>query len=235
MLDTSLRSARKRFVLLYLLIVQAIAGTAAHADILTDQLHRVAPQIDRRVLELAVNAMQCATANGMSQSQRLAVIDYSLPSTEPRLWVFDLRQRKLLYRELVAHGRNTGENYARDFSNVVGSLKSSIGLFRTLDTYQGSNGYSLRMEGLDAGFNDKALERAIVMHGAPYVNENLARKQGRVGRSWGCPAVRAGVARRMIDALKGGQFVFSYYPDPRWLASSRYLSCKTTNNIALAN
>lgn len=235
MLDKSFRCARKRLVLLYLLIVQVMAGTAAHADFLTDQLRRAAPQIDRRVLELAVNAMQCATANGMSPSQRLAVIDYSLPSTEPRLWVFDLRQRKLLYRELVAHGRNTGENYARDFSNAEGSLKSSIGLFRTLDTYQGSNGYSLRMDGLEAGFNDRALERAIVMHGAPYVNEDIARKQGRVGRSWGCPAVRAGIARRMIDALKGGQFVFSYYPDPHWLASSRYLHCKATTDIALSN
>lgn len=213
--------------------VQAIASATAHAgSILADQLRRTAPHIDRRVLDLAVNAMQCATANGVSASQRLAVIDYSLPSTEPRLWVFDLRQRKLLYRELVAHGRNSGENYARDFSNTEGSLKSSLGLFRTLDTYNGSNGYSLRMDGLEAGFNDRALERAIVMHGAPYVSEKLARKQGRVGRSWGCPAVRAGIARRMIDALKGGQFVFSYYPDPHWLASSRYLNCNAANTLA---
>lgn len=217
----------------------AYVGSTAHTthtahttNILTEQLSRTAPHLDRQVLDLAVNAMQCATANGMSPSQRLAVIDYSLPSTEQRLWVFDLQKRKLLYRELVAHGRNTGENYARDFSNVEGSLKSSLGLFRTLDTYNGSNGYSLRMDGLEEGFNDKALDRAIVMHGAPYVNEGLARKQGRVGRSWGCPAVRAGIARRMIDALKGGQFVFSYYPDPHWLASSRYLHCKATNTIA---
>ena len=219
--------------MLCLLIAQVVASATAHAgSILADQLRRTAPQLNRQVLDLAVNAMQCATAHGMSPSQRLAVIDYSLPSTEPRLWVFDLRQRKLLYRELVAHGRNTGENYARDFSNTEGSLKSSLGLFRTLDTYHGSNGYSLRMDGLEEGFNDRALDRAIVMHGAPYVNEDLARKQGRVGRSWGCPAVRAGIARRMIDALKGGQFVFSYYPDPHWLASSRYLHCKAVNTIA---
>jgi len=218
---------------LCLLTGQVVASATAHAgNLLADQLRRTAPQIDHQVLELAVNAMQCATTHGMSPSQRLAVIDYSLPSTEPRLWVFDLQKRKLLYRELVAHGRNTGENYARDFSNIEGSLKSSIGLFRTRETYNGSNGYSLRMDGLEEGFNDKALERAIVMHGAPYVSETLARKQGRVGRSWGCPAVRAGIARRMIDTLKGGQFLFSYYPDPRWLASSRYLNCKSTNTIA---
>jgi len=187
-------------------------------DNLTDALRKVAPSID-------ADAMHCATAHGMSPSQRLAVIDYSKPSTEPRLWVFDLQQRKLLYRELVAHGRNSGDNYAHAFSNTEGSLQSSLGLFRTLDTYNGNNGYSLRMDGLEAGFNDKALDRAIVMHGAPYVNADLAHKQGRVGRSWGCPAVRSGIARQMIDTLKGGQFVFSYYPDPHWLAASRYLHC----------
>lgn len=233
MLDQSFRRASKRLcVALCLLAAYTVASTAHAGNLLADQLRRTAPQINRQVLDLAVNAMQCATAHGMSPSQRLAVIDYSLPSTEPRLWVFDIQKRKLLYRELVAHGRNSGENYARDFSNTEGSLKSSLGLFRTLDTYQGSNGYSLRMDGLEAGFNDKALDRAIVMHGAPYVNEDLARKQGRVGRSWGCPAVRAGIARRMIDALKGGQFVFSYYPDPRWLASSRYLNCNAANTVA---
>lgn len=199
----------------------------ASYDVLTKALLNAAPTIDANALELAVTAMRCATAHGMSASQRLAVIDYSRPSTEPRLWVFDLQQRKLLYRELVAHGRNSGDNFAHAFSNTDGSLQSSLGLFRTLDTYNGSNGYSLRMDGLEAGFNDKALERAIVMHGAPYVNADLARKQGRVGRSWGCPAVRSGIARQMIDTLKGGQFVFSYYPDPHWLAASRYLHCGT--------
>ncbi len=203
----------------------AMSAHTTSASSLATRLVRAAPHADPQVIQLAVSAMQCATANGMEPSQRLAVIDYSRPSTEPRLWVFDLRQRKLLYSELVAHGRNSGENYARDFSNSEGSLKSSIGLYRTLNTYQGSNGYSLRLDGLESGFNDKALDRAIVMHGAPYVDADLARKQGRVGRSWGCPAVRSGIARRMIDTLKGGQFLFSYYPDPHWLASSRYLHC----------
>ncbi|MFT3930397.1 MAG: murein L,D-transpeptidase catalytic domain family protein [Spongiibacteraceae bacterium] len=234
MFENLFRRCQRPCAVLCLLIVQVLASATAHAgSILTDQLSRTAPQLNRKVLDLAVNAMQCATSNGMAPSQRLAVIDYSLPSTEQRLWVFDLQKRKLLYRELVAHGRNSGENYANDFSNVEGSLKSSLGLFRTLDTYNGSNGYSLRMDGLEAGFNDKALDRAIVMHGAPYVNEDLARKQGRVGRSWGCPAVRAGIARRMIDALKGGQFIFSYYPDPHWLAASRYLHCDAANRLAL--
>lgn len=231
MLGKSCCDAAKRLcALLCLSIACSVVSAAAQSErSLAVALSHAAPQADRHVLELAVDAMQCAGAHGMSPSQRLAVIDYSRPSTEPRLWVFDLQKRTLLYRELVAHGRNSGENYASTFSNTEGSLQSSLGLFRTLDTYSGSNGYSLRMDGLEAGFNDKAFDRAIVMHGAPYVNTDLARKQGRVGRSWGCPAVRSGIARRMIDTLKGGQFIFSYYPDPHWLAASRYLHCDALN------
>jgi hypothetical protein len=206
--------------------VQATTSLAA-------TLAKAAPSADPKVLALAVSAVDCATAHGMSPSDRLAVIDYSLPSTKPRLWVFDLNKRKLLYRELVAHGRNSGDNYPQHFSNTLGSLQSSLGLFRTLDTYSGSNGYSLRMDGLEAGVNDKALERAIVMHGAPYVDEKTANRQGRLGRSWGCPALRSGVAKQVIDTLKGGQFIFSYYPDREWLASSRYLNCDAHNTLAM--
>ena len=184
-----------------------------------------APDIDRSVLGLALQSLQCATRDGMPASSRLAVIDYSRPSLQPRLWVFDLERRKLMFRELVAHGRNSGDNLTRFFSNENGSLASSIGLFRTDETYVGSNGYSLRLDGLEPGFNDRARERAIVMHGAPYVNDSIGGSLGRLGRSWGCPAVRLGVARQLIDTLKGGQFLFSYYPDQRWLKTSHLLSC----------
>jgi hypothetical protein len=199
---------------------------------LLDALRRLAPHANPKVLSLALDATACATAHGEPASDRLAVIDYSLPSTQPRLWVFDLAKRKLLFRELVAHGRNTGDNRATRFSNKDGSLESSLGLFRTLDTYEGHNGYSLRMAGLEPGINDHALERALVIHGARYVNPALARTQGRIGRSWGCPAVRPAVARPLIDTLKGGQYVFSYYPDPRWLASSPYLKCDAGSTAA---
>lgn len=191
------------------------------------ELRLAAPDASPEVLGSALQAMQCAAGNGMPASRRLAVIDYSLPSSTPRLWVFDLDSRRLLFRELVAHGRNTGELMATRFSNDLDSRTSSLGLFRTLDTYQGSNGYSLRMQGLEPGFNDRALERAIVLHGAPYVDEDHVKKFGRIGRSWGCPAVRLGVARQIIDTLKGGQFVFSWYPDSKWLQASHYLHCTT--------
>jgi hypothetical protein len=224
----------RRAAFLAICTFSVTTSTAVHASSsLVATLAKAAPSADPKVIELAVSAIDCATAHGISPSERLAVIDYSQPSTKPRLWVFDLNKRKLLYRELVAHGRNSGENYPQHFSNTLGSLQSSLGLFRTLDTYSGSNGYSLRMDGLEEGVNDKALERAIVMHGAPYVNEKTAHKQGRLGRSWGCPAVRSGVARQVIDTLKGGQFVFSYYPDRDWLASSRYLNCGAGQTLAM--
>jgi hypothetical protein len=194
---------------------------------LQDALSQLAPQANPKVIGLALAATECAAAQGQPPSDRLAVIDYSKPSTEPRLWVFDLARRKLLYHELVAHGRNTGENLATKFSNTPESLQSSLGLFRTLGTYAGRNGYSLRMEGLEPGINDHALERALVIHGASYVNPALARLQGRIGRSYGCPAVRNAIARPLIDTLKGGQYVFSYYPDSHWLNTSPYLKCSS--------
>ena len=193
----------------------ATAPVASIADL--------APQANRDALALAMQAMRCAQVSGLGvDATRLAFIDYSRPSTEPRLWVFDLANNRLLYQEVVAHGRGSGDNLASVFSNVSGSHTSSLGLFLTRETYQGRNGYSLRMEGLEPGVNDAALARAIVMHGAPYVDPQSAAKQGRLGRSFGCPAVREAVARGMIDVLKDGQFVFAYYPDAAWLDRTRW-------------
>lgn len=181
--------------------------------------------VSSRVLNLALDAIQCATSSGEIEAPpTLTLIDYSKPSVEPRLWVFDLATGKLLFAELVAHGRNTGENFATAFSDTLNSRQSSIGLFVTGDTYVGSNGYSLRMDGLEPGFNGHARDRAIVMHGAPYVSEEIATRQGRLGRSWGCPALRQAVARNVIDTVRGGGVVFSYYPDEEWLSSSRFLN-----------
>jgi len=178
------------------------------------------------VLRLALKAIECGVASGDLQAPpTLTLIDYSLPSTTPRLWVFDLRTGKILFNELVAHGRNTGENIATSFSDAMNSHQSSLGLFVTGDTYIGSNGYSLRLDGLEPGFNLHAYDRAIVMHGAPYVSEGFIKKVGRIGRSWGCPAVRPEIAHALIDTLKGGQYVFAYYPDAAWLAKSAYLHC----------
>ncbi len=203
------------------------------APSLLDSLAKAAPTLDREVLRHALAAMQCAVNNGSAPADRLAVIDFSLPSTERRLWIFDLKRQTLLLRELVAHGQGSGDNFATRFSNREGSHQSSIGLFRTSETYVGQHGYSLRMDGLEPGINDRARERAIVIHPAEYVHPTWIRRHGRLGRSHGCPAVRPEVARMVVDSLKGGQFMFSWYPDRQWMRSSAYLNCKPQRVAAI--
>ena len=180
--------------------------------------------IDPKVFALALEAASSAVAHGqVAAPPTLTVIDYSRPSTQPRMWVYDLRSRSLLFQELVSHGRGSGKTMATAFSNVPESNMTSLGLFRTAEAYVGQNGYSLRLDGLERGVNDRARARAIVIHGAPYVNAATARANGYLGRSLGCPAVRPEVARKLIDTVKGGGLLFAYYPDKTWLSSSDFL------------
>jgi L,D-transpeptidase catalytic domain len=181
--------------------------------------------LSRQVLDLAMTAATCAQSRGVvGAAKTLTIIDYSLPSTEPRLWVLDLTNGRTLYEEIVAHGRGSGGNVATAFSNAADSHQTSLGLFVTEDTYVGQNGYSMRLNGLEPGVNDQARARAIVMHGAPYVDPALAAIQGRIGRSWGCPALRPAIARELIDRIKGGSLLFAYYPDQQWLSGSQFLT-----------
>src|SRR3990167_217006 len=203
--------------------VPALA-TSTNTQPLFNSLSRAAPKLNPQALQQALNAMQCALNSGAAQAQRLAVIDYSEPSTARRLWIFDLQKQTLLLHDLVAHGNKSGENFATRFSNRIGSYQSSLGLFRTQESYQGKHGYSLRMDGLEPGVNDRARERAIVIHAADYVNPLWSKRQGRIGRSQGCPAVRPEIARRVIDKLKGGQFMYSWYPDRSLVKASPYLN-----------
>ena len=185
--------------------------------------------IDPKVFAMALEAASAAVARGDAPHPgTLTVIDFSKPSTQKRLWVFDLRSHTLLYDEVVSHGRGSGRTMATKFSNDPGSAESSLGLFRTGETYIGKHGYSLRLDGLEPVVNDRARERALVMHPAPYVNPAAARAQGYLGRSLGCPALRPEIAHELIDAVKGGGLVFAYYPDPRWLRQSRFLQCDAT-------
>jgi hypothetical protein len=194
------------------------------SESLVSYLVTQAPGLKSDVMRLALQSAACATQNGLVKRRDLiTVIDYSIPSTEPRLFTFDLSKRELLYREHVAHGKNSGGNIPTIFSNRHGSLATSLGLFVTADTYFGSNGYSLRLRGLEKGVNDNAWDRAIVMHGANYVSSLAIRAFGRLGRSWGCPAVRAEVSKKLINTIKGGSPIFAYYPDRNWLAQSRFL------------
>jgi len=207
-----------------LLLLALLAPAMARAEDLLARLSALAPALDRDVLSMALQARDCA-ARDREVGHRLAVIDYSQPSTQVRMWVFDIDGRRLLHAEHVAHGRGSGGDVPTVFSDVEGSYQSSLGLFAMAETYVGQNGYSLRMDGLEPGINARARERLIVMHGADYVDPEQARRQGRLGRSWGCPAVRSAVAREVIDDLKGGQLLFAYADDPVWLRESTFLHC----------
>lgn len=181
--------------------------------------------IDPKVFALALEAAASAVERGQATDPTtLTVIDYSKPSTAKRMWVYDLHTHALLFDELVSHGRGSGKTNATSFSNDASSNKTSLGLFRTAETYVGHNGYSLRLDGLEPGVNDHARGRAIVVHGAPYVNAATAKANGYLGRSLGCPAVRPEVAHQLIDAIKGGGLLFAYYPDASWLKSSALLN-----------
>jgi len=181
----------------------------------------------REVLDLALQAYQCGQREGRFDRPVLTIIDYSLPSSEPRLWVIDVRTKQLLHHELVAHGEGSGETLAVAFSNETGSHQSSLGLFRTDEVYTGRFGRSLRLSGLEPGINDKARERAIVMHGSSDVSQAFVAKWGTIGRSWGCPALPEEVSTQIIDSIAGGSAIFAYYPDANWLRESRYLHCDT--------
>ncbi len=139
----------------------------------------------------------------------LTIIDYSKPSTEKRFYVVDLDKKKLIFNTYVSHGVNSGKKTATKFSNVVNSRKTSLGTFLTDTTYYGSNGYSLRLDGLTSGVNDKARERYIVVHGADYANPSFIKKNGYLGRSWGCPALPQKLSREIIDTIKGGSVIYA--------------------------
>ena len=180
----------------------------------------------REVLDLALQASHCAQHEGRLRRSLLTVIDYSLPSTERRLWVIDLERNEVLQHELVAHGDGSGDRLPTSFSNLPGSHQSSLGLFRTDESYMGRFGYALRLSGLEPGFNDNARERAIVVHAMADVSSEFVERYQTLGRSWGCPAVSADAAPRMIDSIAGGSAIFAYYPDADWLRDSHFLHCE---------
>lgn len=161
-------------------------------------------------------------------SNLISIVDFSLSSTQKRLWVIDLEKKVVVFNSLVAHGKNTGEEFATAFSNTESSYQSSLGFYITESTYNGSNGYSLKLLGMDPGYNDAALQRAIVMHGADYVSEDFIKSQKRIGRSWGCPAVPRALAEPIINTIKGKNVLFIYYPDEQYLSTSEWLKSGET-------
>ncbi|WP_136475762.1 murein L,D-transpeptidase catalytic domain family protein [Pseudomonas sp. DG56-2] len=205
-----------------LLLLSAWHTAFAQALPSAAELQQLAPNASLSTLALALTAYSCASHS--DADKLLTVIDYSKASRDKRLWVFDLRARKLLFEEWVAHGKNSGADVPTTFSNVPNSYQSSIGLYETGKTYSGKHGRSLRLQGLEPGFNDNSMSRAIVMHAAAYADPKVVPGLGRLGRSQGCPAVRPAIAGKLIDTLQRGSYVFAYYPQKDWLKKSRYLN-----------
>lgn len=174
-------------------------------------------KLDFQIFE---NVMESLEEMEYSNEDIVTIIDFSKPSTEKRLFILDLEKQKILYHTYVAHGKNTGQNMATKFSNNKGSNQSSLGLFRTAESYQGKHGYSLRLDGLEEGFNDNARSRAVVMHSASYVSEGFIQKHGRLGRSWGCPALPVELSKEIIDLIKGGSCLYIYADDSNYLENS---------------
>ena len=214
----------KTLLIFAVAIVVSNPAFAVEPQAILDQTNNLRPQ----VLELALEAYEQAETGGHVRRPVLTIIDYDMPSYQQRLWVIDMKVGRVLYQEWVAHGmgkpRGSGGTMeeALSFSNDKGTLKSSLGLFITAETYFGKHGYSLKLDGLEEGVNDKARERLIVLHGAHYVSEDRADDR-LVGRSWGCPAVRPGISKILIDAIKEGSVLWIYYPHDEWLGESEFL------------
>ena len=179
--------------------------------------------INPTVVEVLLAIVDYAKANQIEHSNIITIIDYSLPANEKRLWIFDFNSQQLLFHTYVSHGLKSGSLSSHFFSNRNDSKASSIGVYRTEKAYYGRHGISLKLDGLDRGFNDNAESRAIVMHGGWYVEEDFINKYGRAGRSWGCPAVSDKLVKPIIDTIKNKSLLIVYYPSHEWLFKSKFL------------
>lgn len=185
------------------------------------------------VVGKVLKTIECARAYNLEQNNILTIIDYSLPSSEKRLWIYDLDKETLLFNTYVSHGINSGAHLTEYFSNRNNSKASSFGVFNTEKAYYGRHGLSLRLAGLDKSFNDNAARRSVVMHGGWYVEENFIKRYGRAGRSWGCPAVPTELTKPIIETIKDKSFLVVYYPNENWFAQSKFLNCTNPNTYPL--
>ncbi|MEI7508964.1 MAG: murein L,D-transpeptidase catalytic domain family protein [Flavobacterium sp.] len=161
---------------------------------------------------------------GIFKKDFLTIIDFSLSSTAKRMWIIDMNQNKIILNSLVAHGKNSGEDYAKHFSNQNQSNKSSLGFFSTGEVYHGKHGLSLKLDGLEKGINDNARQRAVVIHGADYVSEDFIKAHKRLGRSQGCPAVPVELSKKIIEIIKDKSCLFIYHPSENDVQSSKLIS-----------
>lgn len=185
------------------------------------------PNVDMSpaLISKIITTLRCAKSKNTDHNHILTVIDYSQPSNTKRLWVFDLNKNKMLFHTYVSHGINSGTLFTNQFSNRNNSKASSLGVYKTDKAYYGRHGLSLKLAGLEQGFNDRAYNRAIVMHSAWYMDEGFIKKYGRPGRSWGCPAIPEDLKKPLINTIKDNALFVVYYPGEKWILHSKYLNC----------
>ena len=180
--------------------------------------------LSKNVFDLALQGYNRLIKKRLVRNKNIiTVIDFSQPSNQKRLYVIDLKKNKVMFQSLVAHGRNSGLEYATNFSNKTDSHKSSLGFYVTLNTYSGDCGYALKLKGCEKGFNDHAYNRAIVIHGSEYVTEQFLKSNGFLGRSFGCPALPEKISKKIIDVIKNGSCLFLYHPTQKYLLTSPIL------------
>jgi len=184
----------------------------------------------KEAFDYAMKGLDIMKAVGKVENYNvISIVDFSKASSQKRLYVLDLKNQKVLFNTYVAHGMNSGKEYAQNFSNDPSSDKSSLGFYETLGTYNGEHGYSLKLEGLEKGINDNANRRNIVMHGAEYVGASMVRSHGYIGRSWGCPAIPPALQVPIIQKIKNGTCLFIYSPDKDYLNHSEILKQATAS------
>ena len=199
--------------------MEKAAAFESYANNFYAQLNGKKPSVE--VFKKALQAFVILEKEGPVAKNLLTVIDFSLPSTEKRLWVIDLENKKVIENLVVSHGKNSGMNKAKSFSNVPNSFQSSLGAYVTGETYTGKHGLSLRLDGVEKGINDNARNRAIVIHTAAYANPSVIKLQGRLGRSLGCPAIQEDKLE-VINYISGGSVLYIYGNDKRYASTSRF-------------
>lgn len=221
------KSAEEKNLLLKSPVVEEAKNRsfAFSAAVLYDSLKLNMLGLSQKAYQYAIDGLVKLKEQGaIINDDLISIVDFTKSSAQKRLYVIDLEHHQLLFNTYVAHGQNSGKEFANRFSNAPESFQSSLGFYETSETYQGKNGYSMHLTGLEKGINDKADQRAIVMHGAPYVSESFIRSQGYIGRSWGCPAVPEKLTRPIIDKIKNGTCLFIFSENKNYLRRSKILN-----------
>ena len=202
-----------------------VTASASTSFLLYDSLHLNDFGLSPQAFSYALKGYEKLKKSGKLVNEKvISIVDFSLPSYKKRLFIIDISNFKLLYNTYVAHGQNTGKAYANAFSNKPESHQSSLGFYITSGTYNGGNGFSMYLNGMEPGFNDRANERAIVMHGADYVSEQFIKNQGYIGRSYGCPAVPEKLNKPIIEKIKNGSCLFIYSNNKNYLSRSKLIN-----------